>query len=222
MLVIGGGIIGLEMACVYDALGVEGLRGRAHRRSSCPAADRDLVQAAREAPAGALRADHARHARSTKVEALPDGITRHLRSRRQDQRRRSTIACWSPSAACRTAARIERRGGRRHRQRARLHSGRQADAHQRAAHLRDRRHRRPADAGAQGDARRQGRGRSRGRAEGFFDARVIPSVAYTDPEVAWVGLTEDEAKAQRHRDHARARSRGRRAVARCRSAATRA
>ncbi len=27
----------------------------------------------------------------------------------------------------------------------------------------------------------------------FFDARVIPSVAYTDPEVAWVGLTEHEA-----------------------------
>jgi dihydrolipoamide dehydrogenase len=29
-----------------------------------------------------------------------------------------------------------------------------------------------------------------------FDARVIPSVAYTDPEVAWVGLTEASAKAQ--------------------------
>jgi dihydrolipoamide dehydrogenase len=29
-----------------------------------------------------------------------------------------------------------------------------------------------------------------------FDAKVIPSVAYTDPEVAWVGLTEIEAKAQ--------------------------
>ena len=28
----------------------------------------------------------------------------------------------------------------------------------------------------------------------FFDARVIPSVAYTDPEIAWVGVTEDEAK----------------------------
>ncbi len=28
----------------------------------------------------------------------------------------------------------------------------------------------------------------------YFDARVIPSVAYTDPEVAWVGLTETEAK----------------------------
>jgi dihydrolipoamide dehydrogenase len=30
----------------------------------------------------------------------------------------------------------------------------------------------------------------------FFDARVIPSVAYTDPEVAWAGLTEDEARAK--------------------------
>ena len=33
-------------------------------------------------------------------------------------------------------------------------------------------------------------------ARSAFDARVIPSVAYTDPEVAWVGLTEDEAKAK--------------------------
>ena len=30
----------------------------------------------------------------------------------------------------------------------------------------------------------------------YFDARTIPSVAYTDPEVAWVGLTENDAKAQ--------------------------
>ncbi len=29
----------------------------------------------------------------------------------------------------------------------------------------------------------------------YFDATVIPSVAYTDPEVAWVGVTETEAKA---------------------------
>ncbi|WP_432721497.1 dihydrolipoyl dehydrogenase [Jeongeupia wiesaeckerbachi] len=28
----------------------------------------------------------------------------------------------------------------------------------------------------------------------YFDARVIPGVAYTDPEVAWVGITEDQAK----------------------------
>ncbi len=33
-------------------------------------------------------------------------------------------------------------------------------------------------------------------ARAAFNARVIPSVAYTDPEIAWVGLTEDQAKAQ--------------------------
>jgi dihydrolipoamide dehydrogenase len=33
-------------------------------------------------------------------------------------------------------------------------------------------------------------------ARAAFDARVIPSVAYTDPEVAWVGLTEEQAKAR--------------------------
>jgi dihydrolipoamide dehydrogenase len=31
----------------------------------------------------------------------------------------------------------------------------------------------------------------------FFDARVIPSVAYTDPEVAWVGVTETQAREQK-------------------------
>ncbi|MFW6175388.1 MAG: dihydrolipoyl dehydrogenase, partial [Acidobacteriota bacterium] len=29
-----------------------------------------------------------------------------------------------------------------------------------------------------------------------FDARVVPSVAYTDPEVAWAGVTEEQAKAE--------------------------
>jgi dihydrolipoamide dehydrogenase len=33
-------------------------------------------------------------------------------------------------------------------------------------------------------------------AQSAFNARVIPSVAYTDPEVAWVGLTEDQALAK--------------------------
>jgi dihydrolipoamide dehydrogenase len=30
----------------------------------------------------------------------------------------------------------------------------------------------------------------------FFDARTIPSVAYTDPEIAWMGMSEAQAKAQ--------------------------
>ena len=38
--------------------------------------------------------------------------------------------------------------------------------------------------------------RNKELASAAFNARVIPSVAYTDPEVAWVGLTEDQAKAQ--------------------------
>src|SRR2546428_13187677 len=30
----------------------------------------------------------------------------------------------------------------------------------------------------------------------YFDARVIPSVAYTDPDIAWAGLTEEDGKKQ--------------------------
>ncbi|MBK7234730.1 MAG: hypothetical protein IPI02_03495 [Sterolibacteriaceae bacterium] len=59
-------------------------------------------------------------------------------------------------AVCRPHAQRQenrRREGRRRRDRARLHpGGRQADAHQRAAHPRDRRHHRQSDAGAQGRA----------------------------------------------------------------------
>ena len=54
-----------------------------------------------------------------------------------------------------------------------------------------------------------------------FDAKAIPSVAYTDPEVAWAGLTETEAKAKGVKS-ARPSFPGPRAGARSRSAATRA
>ena len=30
----------------------------------------------------------------------------------------------------------------------------------------------------------------------FFDAKAIPSVAYTDPEISWMGVTEEQAKAE--------------------------
>ena len=55
-----------------------------------------------------------------------------------------------------------------------------------------------------------------------FDARVIPSVAYTDPEIAWAGLTETDAKAQGIALRKGRVSRGRRAGARWRSVATKA
>ena len=132
----------------------------------------------------------------TKVEATPDGLVAHFEGGKApptDTFDRILVAVGRrPNGRLIGAENAGVEGGR-----ARLHPGRQADAHQRAAHLRDRRHRRPADAGAQGDARRQGRGGSRGRARTASSTRkVIPSVAYTDPEVAWVGLTENEAKAK--------------------------
>jgi dihydrolipoamide dehydrogenase len=30
----------------------------------------------------------------------------------------------------------------------------------------------------------------------YFDAKTIPSVAYTDPEISWMGITEEQAKAE--------------------------
>ena len=93
--------------------------------------------------------------------------------------------------------RDRRRSSGRDRQRTRLHPGRQTAAHQRRAYLRHRRHRRRPDAGAQGQSRRQGRGRSHRRTQGLLRCPLtIPSVAYTDPEIAWMGLTETQAKAQ--------------------------
>ncbi len=69
----------------------------------------------------------------------------------------------------------DRRGqGRRAGERARLHPGRQPDAHQRAAHLRDRRHRRQSHARPQGGARGARRRRSGGGAEGAFRRQRDP------------------------------------------------
>ena len=86
---------------------------------------------------------------------------------------------------------------RRRRRRARLHRRRQADAHQR---------RRTSSPSATSSASRcsptrpctraRSRPRSRPARRASSTPRVIPSVAYTDPEVAWVGLTENEAKAK--------------------------
>ena len=161
LLVIGGGIIGLEMACVYDGARLQGERRRADRHADAGLRPRSGA-AAREAAARALRGDPDRHARSRASRRATTGCG-DVRGQGRAASRSSTTACCARSGACRTAG-DRRRGGRRARRRARLHPGRPADAHQRAAHLRDRRHRRPADARPQGDARGQGRGRGRRRA----------------------------------------------------------
>ena len=195
MLIVGGGIIGLEMGTVYSTLGarldvVEMLDGLMQ------GADRDLVKVWQKM--NAKRFDNILlKTKTVGAEATADGI-----KVRFEGEGGASEAALRPGAAGGGphAQRQEdrRRQGGRGRRRPRLHPGRRADAHQRAAHLRDRRHRRPADARAQGGARgpRGGRGAPRATRMRAFDARVIPSVAYTDPEVAWVGLTEDQAKAQ--------------------------
>ena len=54
----------------------------------------------------------------------------------------------------------------------------------------------------------------------FFDARAIPSVAYTDPEAAWAGMTENEARAASVK-YGKESSPGQPAAARSPSVATR-
>ncbi len=220
MLVVGGGIIGLEMATVYAALGVkvsvveltEGLM---------PGCDRDLVRPLEKRIAAQYEAIMLR-TKVTGIEALRRGTPRHVRGRE------GARAAAVRQGAGRRGAHAERRqaalrGGRRARQRARLHSRRPAAAHQRAAHLRDRRRRRPADARAQGDARRRRSPPKSLPATSASSTRGrFPSVAYTDPEIAWAGVTETDAKAQGHRVREGGVSRGPRAVARWPTAATRA
>ena len=207
MLVIGGGIIGLEMATVYSTLGVridvvEMLDGL------MPGADRDLVKLWEKRNAGRFENVMLK----TKTVGGRGNVAGH-QGRLRGREGAEGAAALRPRAR-RGGAQPERqadrrREGGRRRDRARLHPGRQADAHQRAhifaigdivgqpmlAHK----------AVHEGACRRRSR---LGAEEAYFDARQIPSVAYTDPEVAWAGLTEDEAKATGHQVRQGGRSRG--------------
>ena len=201
MLIVGGGIIGLEMGTVYSTLGarldvVEMLDGLMQ------GADRDLVKVWQKL--NAPRFDNILlKTKTVSAEARPDGILVKFEGEGALKEQLYDLVLQAVGRVP-NGKRIGAEAGGRERHRARLRPGRHPDAHQRAAHLRGRRHRRPADARAQGGARgarrRRGRGRRAARrrqaGEAAFDARVIPSVAYTDPEIAWVGLTEDEAKAR--------------------------
>ncbi len=158
MLIVGGGIIGLEMGTVYSTLGarldvVEMLDGLMQ------GADRDLVKVWQKM--NAPRFDNIMlKTKTVGAEATADGIL----VRFEGERCTEAAAALRPGAAGRgpqperqeDRCRKSRRGG----QRAWFHSCGCADAHQRGPHLRHRRHRRPADAGAQGGARSACRGRS--------------------------------------------------------------
>ena len=169
-LVIGGGIIGLEMACVYDALGSE-VSVVELTDTLMPGCDRDLVRPLEKR----LRARYAAILTGTKVtgvEAAAEGPARLLRGQGRGRPAGSSTRVLCAVGRVPNGKAIRARGGGRRGQRARFHHRRSPDAHERAAHLRDRRHRRPADAGPQGDARGQGRGRGGGRARRAHSMRA--------------------------------------------------
>ena len=162
LLVIGGGIIGLEMATVYDALGSKVTRRRAARRADRRAATR-TSSAAAEADREALRGDPAGDEGRRASRRSTTGCASASRATARRSPRPTTASC-SRSGGGPTAASLGADAAGVDGRRRRLHPRRPPDAHERAAHLRHRRHRRRADARAQGDARGQGRRRGDRRA----------------------------------------------------------
>ncbi len=192
MLVIGGGIIGLEMATVYSTLGsridvVELMDGL------MPGADRDLVRVWHKHNAG--RFDKVMlKTKTVAVEARADGLWARFEGEAapaEPQRYDLILQSVGRSpngrkiGAERAGVKVSERGYI------------EVDSQMRTnvPHI-----------FAIGDivgppmlahkAVHEGHVAAEAAAghKSHFDARVIPAVAYTDPEIAWVGLTEDEAK----------------------------
>ncbi|HTT13559.1 MAG TPA: dihydrolipoyl dehydrogenase [Burkholderiaceae bacterium] len=192
MLVIGGGIIGLEMATVYSTLGsridvVEMMAGL------MLGADRDLVRVWQKFNAG--RFDRLMlKTRTVAVDAKTDGVYARFEGENApaDIQRYDLVlqsVGRSPNGhkigAERAGVAVDEKGFIR------------VDSQMRSnvAHI-----------FAIGDIVGQPMLAHKATHEGHvaaeaasgmkshFDATVIPSVAYTDPEIAWVGVTEDEAK----------------------------
>jgi dihydrolipoamide dehydrogenase len=193
LLVIGGGIIGLEMACVYDALGArvtvvelsDGLM---------PGTDRDLVRPLQKR----IEKRYERILLKTKVaqlEALPDGLRATFEGPDAPEPQvfdRVLVAVGrtaNGNAVNAAAAGVEvsPRGIIAVDKQMRTNvphifaigdvAGAPMLAHK-ATH--------EAKVAAEVAAGHKS----------AFDARCIPSVAYTDPEIAWVGVNETEAKAR--------------------------
>ncbi len=196
LLVIGGGIIGLEMACVYDALGskvtvVEFADGL------IPAADRDIVKPLHKRIEKRYEAIYLK-TKVTKLEALPEG----LRATFEGVDGSSPV---EPQLYDMVLMAVGRRP-----------NGKEIGA-EKAGVIVNERGFIPADKQQRtnvahiyaigdicGDPMLAHKATNEAKIAAeviaghkvFFDAMTIPSVAYTDPEIAWMGTTETEAKAK--------------------------
>jgi dihydrolipoamide dehydrogenase len=193
-LVIGGGIIGLEMACVFDALGAR-VSVVELSPQLMPGCDPDLVRPLEKR----IRARYRQvllDTRVTAVTAAADGlqVTMEAKDGKATTQRYDHVLVAvgrSPNggriAADRAGVQVDKAGFIATDKQMRSNVphifavgdivGQPMLAHK-ATH--------EAKVAAEAAAGQKS----------FFDARVIPSVAYTDPEIAWAGLTETAAKAQ--------------------------
>ncbi len=194
LLILGGGIIGLEMACVYDALGSK-VTVVEFMDQLMPGADKDIVKPLHKR----IEGRYEKILLKTKVTAV-EAQKKGLKVTFEDDKGETTSDTFDrvlvsvgrrPNGAKINAAAagvaVDERGFIA------------VDSQQRTGvrHI-----------FAIGDVVGQPMLAHKAVHEGkvaaevcaghnrHFDARVIPSVAYTDPEVAWVGLTETEAKAK--------------------------
>jgi dihydrolipoamide dehydrogenase len=193
LLIIGGGIIGLEMACVYDALGVR-VTVVELTDSLMPGTDRDLVRPLQKR----IEKRYERILLKTKVvriEALAEGLRATFEGPDAPEPQVydrvllsvGRTANGNAIAAAAAGVAVNARGIVAVDKQMRTNvphifaigdiAGAPMLAHK-ATH-----EAKVAASVAAGH-------------KAAFDARCIPSVAYTDPEIAWVGVTEADAKAQ--------------------------
>lgn len=198
LLVVGGGIIGLEMATVYRALGSE-VTVVEFMDQLMPGADKDLVKPLADRLKKQGVAVHLK-TKAAKVEASKQGITVSFESASEGQKPELESGSWD-----RVLVAVGRSP-----------NGGKLDADKAGVQVTERGFI-PVDLQmrtnvphifAIGDLVGQPMLAHKATHEGKLAAevaaghkkewvaRVIPSVAYTDPEIAWVGVTENEAKAK--------------------------
>ena len=194
LLVIGGGIIGLEMATVYHALGsritiVEMLDGL------MAGADRDLVRPFQKRIAKQYD-NILLETRVTEVEALKKGLRVHFEGKNSPDKPQMYDCILSSVGRVPNGLNIgAEKAGVEVDEKGFISTDTQMRTN--VSHIFA-----IGDLAGQPMLAHKASHEAKVAAEAisgmksFFDARAVPSVAYTDPEVAWTGITEEEAKTQ--------------------------